>query len=152
MAEPVRCLLVGLGHVGRTFLELALREGGGPARAVRPGAALEMVREAEADLFLDASPGNLESGQPGLGCVEAALDRGVHVVMANKSPLVLAFPRLLALARERGVQLRYDATVAGGLPVVNLGNGTWRRLAYPALEGVLNLTANYILLRMAVRG
>jgi homoserine dehydrogenase len=134
------------------LIDLKLR-GHGVAAHPRWGrrgmAALEMVREAEADLFLDASPGNLESGQPGLGCVEAALDRGLHVVLANKSPLVLAFPRLVALARERGVQLRYDATVAGGLPVVNLGERDLAAARIPRLEGVLNLTANYILARMA---
>ncbi|MDD3826236.1 MAG: homoserine dehydrogenase [Anaerolineae bacterium] len=116
----------------------------------QPGmSALEMVQEAGADLVLDASPGNLESGQPGLGCVEAALDRGLHVVMANKAPLVLAFPRLVARARERGVCLRYDATVAGGLPAVNLGERDLAAARIDRLEGVLNLTSNFILARMA---
>ena len=111
-----------------------------------------MVQEAEADLLLEASPANMADGQPGLGCIEAALGRGMHVVTANKAPLVLAFPRLLALAHERGVQLRFDATVAGGLPAVNLGQ---RDLAFAdvhRLEGVLNLTTNYILTRMADDG
>jgi len=116
----------------------------------RPGvAALEMAQEADADLLLDASPGNLESGQPGLGCVEAALGRGLHAVMANKAPLVLAFPRLVALARDRGVHLRYDATVAGGLPAVNLGERDLAAAHIRRLEGVLNLTTNYILTRMS---
>jgi homoserine dehydrogenase len=117
--------------------------------------ALQMVHTAgdtPPDLLLDASPANLTDGQPGMGCIEAALARGMHVVTANKAPLVLAFPRLLALARERGVQLRFDATVAGGLPAVNLG---WRDLAIAdihRLEGSLNLTTNYILTRMADDG
>jgi homoserine dehydrogenase len=127
----------------------------------RPGfSPLELVQSTEADLLLEASPANwnplspagLQSGQPGLSCIEAALARGMHVVTANKAPLVLAFPRLLALAREHGVQLRFDATVAGGLPAVNLGQ---RDLAFAdihRLEGVLNLTTNYILTRMADDG
>ena len=45
----------------------------------------------------------------------------MHVVTANKAPLVLAYPRLLTLAHRHSVQLRFDATVAGGLPVINLG-------------------------------
>ncbi|RPI51288.1 MAG: homoserine dehydrogenase, partial [Chloroflexi bacterium] len=116
----------------------------------QPGmSALEMAQEADADLLLDASPGNLESGQPGLGCVEAALGRGLHVVMANKAPLTLAFARLVALARARGVHLRYDATVAGGLPAVNLGERDLAVTRIRRLAGVLNLTSNYILARMA---
>ena len=88
----------------------------------QPGlSALEMVQTAGADLLLEASPGNMVDGQPGLGCIETAMRRGMHVVTANKAPLVLAFPRLLDLAAALGVKLRYDATVAGGLPAVNLG-------------------------------
>jgi homoserine dehydrogenase len=119
----------------------------------RPGVpALEMVRTTDADLMIEASPVNLEHGQPGLGCIEAALARGMHVVTANKAPLVLAFGRLLALAREHGVELRYDATVAGGLPAVNLGQRDLAAADILSLEGVLNLTTNAILTRMARDG
>jgi homoserine dehydrogenase len=116
----------------------------------RPGvAALEMVQAGGADLLLEASPANMKDGQPGLGCIEAALAQGMNVVTANKAPLVLAFPRLLALAREQGASLRFDATVAGGLPAVNLGQRDLAAADILRLEGVLNLTSNYILTRMA---
>ncbi len=132
------------------------RAGQGVARLSpwgRPGvSALEMVQATPAGLLLEASPVNLEDGQPGLGCIEAALARGMHVVTANKAPLVLAFPRLLALAQAHGVQLRFDATVAGGLPAVNLGQRDLGFATIYRLEGILNLTANYILARMADDG
>jgi homoserine dehydrogenase len=119
----------------------------------RPGlSALEMVQTTEADLLLEASPGNLRDGQPGLGCVEAALMKGMHVVAANKAPLVLAFPRLQDLAQTHGAQLRFDATVAGGLPAVNLGQRDLGFADILRLEGILNLTTNYILTRMADDG
>ena len=118
----------------------------------RAGSALEMVRTQGADLLLEASPGNMEDGQPALGCIESALSAGMHVVTANKAPLVLAFPRLTELARAHGVQLRYDATVAGGLPAVNLGQRDLAAAKIHRLEGVLNLTTNYILTRMAEDG
>ncbi len=114
--------------------------------------ALDMVRAAEADLLLEASPANLRDGQPGLGCIETALSKGMHVVTANKAPLVLAFPRLLDLARAHGVHLRFDATVAGGLPAVNLGQRDLAAAHIQRLEGILNLTTNYILTRMADDG
>jgi homoserine dehydrogenase len=122
--------------------------------------ALEMVRTAvtswpdedRPQLLIDASPGNLEDGQPGLGCIEAALQASLHVVTANKAPLVLAFPHLLALAREQGVSLGFDATVAGGLPAVNLGQRDLAAADVHRLEGILNLTTNYILTRMADDG
>lgn len=114
--------------------------------------ALEMVQTAEADLLLEASPVNLKDGQPGLSCIEAALSRGMHVVTANKAPLVLAFPRLLSLAGSHGVQIGFDATVAGGLPAVNLGRRDLAAAEIHRLEGILNLTTNYILTRMARDG
>ncbi len=192
-----RLLLIGVGHVGRRFLELLVRkremlrarlgldlalvgvadtsgaaicaEGLDPAQLVRlkaegrgvasapgwgrPGlTGLEMVQTTAADLLLEASPGNLTDGQPALGCIEAALRRGMHVVTANKAPLVLAYPRLMALAEAHGVQLRFDATVAGGLPAINLGQRDLAAAEIHRLEGVLNLTTNYILTRMADDG
>jgi homoserine dehydrogenase len=81
--------------------------------------------------------------------MEMALSRGMHVVAANKAPLVLAFPRLQELARTHGVRLQFDATVAGGLPAINLGQRDLAAAQIERLEGVLNLTTNYILTRMA---
>jgi len=119
----------------------------------QPGlAALEMVQASEADLLLEASPANLRDGEPGLGCIETALSKGMHVVMANKAPLVLAFPRLSDLARSRGVKLRFDATVAGGLPAINLGQRDLAAAQILRIEGVVNLTTNYIIQRMGDGG
>jgi homoserine dehydrogenase len=195
--QKVHFLLIGVGNVGRRFLELLVRkqdtlrdrlglelilrgvadtsgvaicptgldpqqvvqlkaEGQGVAAYPHWGqpevSAFEMVRITEADLLLEASPANLKDGQPGLRCIEGALSRAMHVVTANKAPLVLAFPRLLDLTRVHGVQLRFDATVAGGLPAVNLGQRDLAAAEIHRLEGVLNLTTNYILTRMAQDG
>jgi homoserine dehydrogenase len=191
--KQVRILLVGLGNVGRQFLELmllkrdrlrtvyglelslvgvadssgvalcphgldplaltGLKAAGGTVAEYpgwgQPGvSALEMVHSAQADLLLEASPANLRDGQPALSWVEAALARSLHVVLANKAPLVLAFLSLAALAESKGVELRFDATVAGGLPVVNLGQRDLAGATIYRLEGIVNLTANYILGRM----
>jgi homoserine dehydrogenase len=119
----------------------------------KPGmTALDLVQEMDADLLIEASPANLQDGQPGLGCIEAALAKGMNVVTANKAPLVLAFPRLVELARQQNAQLRFDATVAGGLPAVNLGRRDLAAAHIHRVEGVLNLTTNYILTRMADDG
>jgi homoserine dehydrogenase len=94
-------------------------------------------------------PVNLQHGQPGLGCVEAALARGWHVVTANKAPLVLAYPRLADLARARGARLLFSATVGGGLPSVNLGRRDLAGAAIERIEACVNGTTTYILSRMA---
>ena len=123
-----------------------------PQWGERGVSALEMVRSVGADLLLEASPANMEDGQPAMSCIEAALSRGMHVVTANKAPLVLAYRRLVELAQANGVRLGHDATVTGGLPAVNLGQRDLAAAKIERLEGVLNLTTNYILTRMAQDG
>jgi homoserine dehydrogenase len=120
------------------------------AGAGRPGStALEVVETVSADILLEAAPANLKDGQPGLACIATALDRGMHVVTADKAPLVLAYPSLQNLAQEHNVQLRFSATVGGGLPAVNIGRRDLGPATIERLEGILNLTTNYILTRMA---
>jgi len=119
----------------------------------RPGVgALELIQQAQADVLLEASPTNLRDGQPGLGCMEEALRRGMHVVTSNKGPLVLAYSRLTKLAMEKGVRLAFSAAVAGGLPTVNIGRRDLAGSDILRLEGILNLTTNYILTQMAEKG
>jgi len=55
----------------------------------RPGlTGLEMLSQIEADVLVEASPTNLVDGEPGMSCARAALERGMHLVFANKGPLV----------------------------------------------------------------
>jgi homoserine dehydrogenase len=102
----------------------------------------------DCDLLLDASPVNLETGQPGLGAVRMALRQGVSVVLANKAPLVLAFAELQKLAKQHGVGLAYSATVCGALPVVNIGRRDLVAADIESLRGIFNSTSNYILTAM----
>ena len=54
--------------------------------------------------------------------LQEALERGFHIVLANKKPLAVSqieFDRLLATAKERGLALRYEATAGAGLPVLD---------------------------------
>lgn len=108
--------------------------------------AMALLSTAEADLLLEASPVNLEQGaEPGLSCVRMALRRGWHVVTPNKGPLVVAFDELHELAAAQGVQLRFDGTVAGGLPAINLGSRDLRGAIIERVEAVPNLTTGYVM-------
>jgi homoserine dehydrogenase len=104
-----------------------------------------MVREAEADVFVELMGG---SGDPAKAAVEAALARGLHVVTANKALLAAHGPALARLAEENGVSLKFEAAAAGGIPVIKalreaLAGNTVRRVS-----GIMNGTCNYILSRM----
>ncbi|MBM4458574.1 MAG: homoserine dehydrogenase [Chloroflexi bacterium] len=192
MPTTVRLALVGLGNVGRAFLDLmvskarvlaechdlelaltgaadssgavmaeagidplALRnhkERGGNAGNFPGGAAgmraAKLVAQVSADLLLEASTVNLQTGQPGLDCVRAAIRRGMAVVLANKGPLVHAFGELTAAAQAQGVGLAYSATVCGALPVVNIGQRDLAACDVRSLAGIFNSTSNSILAAM----
>ena len=88
--------------------------------------------------------------EPAFTVVRTAMEHGVSVVTANKTLLAAHGPELLKLASERGVQLRFEAAVAGGVPLIH---GVREGLAGDQLTGVagiLNGTCNYILSRMSV--
>ena len=108
--------------------------------------AEELVASADAEMLLEASPVNLHLGaEPGLTCIRSALRRGLHVVTPNKGPLVVAFDELHDLARESGAQLRFDGTVAGGLPALNLGQRDLRGAVVDRIEAVPNLTTGLVI-------
>lgn len=117
----------------------------------RPGmTGLELINSAEADILCEASPVNLDAGaEPGLSHVRLALEKSLHVSTPNKGPIVLAYRELTALASEHGVQLRFDGTVAGGLPAIALGARDLRGATIQRIDTVPNLTTGFVLDRLA---
>jgi homoserine dehydrogenase len=139
----------GLDIAGLRDIKLARRGVATYPGAGRPGmTALEMLNAAPAEMMVDASPTNLQDGEPGASCTRYALSSGQHVVAANKGPLVLAYAELTAMARQAGVGLLFSGTVAGGLPTVNLGVRDLAGSGVTRVEGIFNGTTNYILTRM----
>lgn len=97
-------------------------------------------------MLLEASPVNLAQGaEPGLSCIRAAMQKRMHVVTPNKGPLVVAYRELHALAQTYGVRLRFDGTVAGGLPAINLGARDLRGAVVERIEAVPNLVTGYVM-------
>ena len=126
------------------------REGGTiadyPGAGRRGWLATELVATAEADVLLEASPVNLTQGaEPAMTCIRTALERGLHVVTPNKGPLVLAYGELHDLAAAHAAQLRFDGTVAGGLPALNIGQRDLRGAVIRRLEAVPNLSTGYVM-------
>ena len=135
--DPAR--IAAIKRAGRSVADLEA-----VGRRGRP--ALELVGEAEADLLCEASPVNLDRGaEPGLSHVRTALRRGLHVVTPNKGPLVVAYRELHDLAARQGVALRFDGTVAGGLPALNLGRRDMRGATVERIEAVPNLCTGYVM-------
>lgn len=97
------------------------------------------------NLLFESSPVNLKTGEPGMGAVRAMLERGAHVVLANKSPLVLAYDDLHDLARRTGARIAFSATVCGALPVINILQRDFVAAEIKGLRGIFNSTSNFIL-------
>ncbi len=122
---------------GRKLCELPeFREGLAPAEA---------LDRAQCDILLEASPVDLETGEPGISLCRTALRNGMHLVLANKAPLALAHEELARLATAAGVGILYSATFCGGLPVLNVIRRDMVCGRVLALRGIFNGTTNFIL-------
>ena len=171
MTAPLRIGLAGLGTVGAGVVKILQTHGATiAARAGRPveivaisarsrhrdrGVDLSayaweddpvaLARRADVDLVVEAMGG--EDG-PAKATAEAALAGGKHLVTANKALLARHGQALAERAEERGVALRFEAAVAGGIPVVKALTEGLAGNAITRVMGVMNGTCNYILTRM----
>jgi homoserine dehydrogenase len=84
--------------------------------------------------------------------VLAAIENGKHVVTANKALLALHGKELYAAAARKGVEVRYEAAVGGGIPVLSAIKGNMAGNRFRTVFGILNGTCNYILTRMTREG
>lgn len=77
-----------------------------------------------------------------------AMQNGKHVVTANKAALAVNFDILNKAADDNNVLLRYEASVGGGIPIINALTGALRSNEITEIMGILNGTTNYILTQM----
>lgn len=101
-----------------------------------------------ADLVVEVM-GGLE---PAYDYVVRAIRAGKHVVTANKQLLGVHGEELWALAREHAVQLRFEAAVAGGVPVIRVLQESLVGDHIDRVHGIVNGTTNFILSQMAATG
>jgi homoserine dehydrogenase len=124
---------------------LKLRELRGFDEGLTLAVALDSV---QCDILLEASPVDLNTGNPGLSNCRIALDHGLHLVLANKAPLALAQAELDRLAADTDVGILYSATFCGGLPVLNIVRRDMVCGKILGFRGIFNGTSNFILEEM----
>ena len=90
--------------------------------------------------------------EPAARCIRAALEAGNHVVTANKEVMAKHGPALLALAQERGLELLYEASVGGGIPIIAPLKRDLQANEIRSLQAVINGTTNFILTAMGQEG
>jgi homoserine dehydrogenase len=150
--------LLGRGTVGAAFADL-LAERADEVEAVtgrRPALSGVLTRSGgDFDGILDASEAIVEllgGIDPAREYVLRALRAGRHVITANKQLLSQHGDELWSAAREGGAQLRFEAAVAGVVPVVRVLQESLAGAHVERIHGIVNGTTNYILTEMARTG
>jgi homoserine dehydrogenase len=103
-----------------------------------------VINDQDIDIVVEAI-GGLE---PARSLILRAIDRGKYVVTANKLLLAAAGPELARRAVERGTGLGIEASVAGGIPVLNAIREGLAGERFESINAILNGTSNYILTEM----
>jgi homoserine dehydrogenase len=108
----------------------------------------EVARDPDVDILVELIGGTTVARE----LVEVAIRNGKHVVTANKALIAEFGNELFALAAEYGVAVRYEAAVAGGIPIIKaLREGlAGNRIEW--LAGIINGTGNFILSEMREHG
>jgi homoserine dehydrogenase len=173
--KPMRVAVVGLGTVGTGVIrlldanrDLIARRAGRPieVRAVNArdrnrdrgvdisrfdwvDDMMELARRDDIDVVVELIGG---SDGPALALARAALEAGKPLVTANKAMLAHHGLALAGLAEKSGIPLKYEAAVAGGIPVIKgLREGAAAN-EISRVYGILNGTCNYILTTMEKEG
>ncbi len=175
MSSAIGIGLVGCGTVGAGVVNLLIEQA--DMYTQRTGKTLELrkvicraedVGEATAQVPADALVHDLDeffategmdiiielAGGTGFAktVVERALANGQHVVTANKALLAAHGPELFKLARDNNASIGFEASCAGGIPIITAMQHNLTSNRITAMYGIMNGTCNYILTQMTGQG
>ncbi|MFC1998178.1 homoserine dehydrogenase [Chloroflexota bacterium] len=108
----------------------------------------DIISDADIDIVIEVIGGE----NPALEYVKKALSGGKHVVTANKEIIAKHGPELFALADENKVDILYEASVGGGIPLTNSFKQDLLANNITSIQAIINATTNYILSNMAKEG
>lgn len=108
----------------------------------------EIFNDPAIDIVIELVGGE----QPAADYIRRAITSGKHVVTANKEVIAKSGYRLLSLAAQHGVDLRYEASVGAGIPILSPLQQELAANEISAIRAIVNGTTNYILTKMAREG
>ena len=172
--KPVKLGLLGVGTVGASTAmvlknnaaEIARRAGRSieiiqaSRRSVEAGMPqgcenislvsdpFEVVNNAEVDIVIELIGGY----EPALELVMRAIANGKHVVTANKALIALHGNEIFAEAQRKGVNVVFEAAVAGGIPIIKSIREGLSANHIESVAGIINGTGNFILTEMRDKG
>lgn len=171
MSDPLKIAIAGLGTVGAGTIKVLhdqadlIADRAGRAITVSAVSARDRSKDRGVDLedvqwFDDANAMagdadvdvvvELIGGSEGIAkdTCETALEKGRHVVTANKALVAHHGIPLAHMAEKSGVALQYEAAVAGGIPIIKSLREGLAANGVKRISGILNGTSNYIMTRM----
>ncbi len=166
--------LIGFGNIGAGVVRL-LQENADVIRS-KVGTGIVLKRIADLDITSDrgviVDPGLLTTSvddilndpeisvvieliggyEPAKTFVLKAIEKGKHIVTANKALLALHGSEIYAAAVRKGVEVQFEASVGGGIPVLTAIKSNLAANNFNSVFGIMNGTCNYILTRMTQEG
>ncbi|MCX7609807.1 MAG: homoserine dehydrogenase [Anaerolineales bacterium] len=109
---------------------------------------VDFLYSVPADVLFENTPVNHENGEPAASFLRIGLERGMHVITANKGPVVHAYHDLTALAKRQGRKFYFESAVMDGAPIFSLFRQALPAIQIHSFRGILNSTTNLILGRM----
>lgn len=130
-----------------------VRDAAKPRDAALPDGVLttdpaRVIDNPDVDIVIEVMGGE----QPALDYITRAISQGKHIATANKEVMAKHGASILTAARQQGVQVLFEASVAGGTPIIAplLRDLVANRVI--SINGIINGTTNYILTKMAQEG
>jgi homoserine dehydrogenase len=172
--KPIKVGLLGLGTVGTGVVRIIeghqedlQRQTGSPIEVVKilvqnmsklrniavdpaklTESAWEIIENPEIDVIIEVMGGVTLTKEYLL----TALDKGKHIVTANKDLMALHGQEILAKAAEKDCDVFYEASVAGGIPIIRTLVEGFTSDRITKIMGIVNGTTNYILTKMSQEG
>lgn len=112
------------------------------------GDAMEVIQDPEIAIIIELIGGY----EPARTYLLDALAQGKHVVTANKAVLAQHGQELFEAANERGLDIGFEASVGGGIPIIRTIKEAFVANQFLAISSIINGTTNYILSRMSEQG
>ncbi|MCJ7695477.1 MAG: homoserine dehydrogenase, partial [Anaerolineaceae bacterium] len=132
---------------------LALVEGGEALESLDksngPSSSLALINKCQADVLIETTPVNAQTGLPAIDYIKAGLERGMHAVTANKGPVVHGFGMLNALAKANNRLFLFESAVMDGAPIFSLFREPLIGAKLLGFYGILNSCTNLLLDLMA---
>lgn len=110
-----------------------------------PNETHAFISACPADFMIETTPVNPQSGQPALGYLKASLEKGMHVISANKGPVVYGYQELKALAERKDLGYRFESAVMDGAPIFSLFREPLVGANLISFNGILNSCTNMLL-------